>query len=68
MAQWHISLSAGTCAAHLGWSDTQAQTVRDHVGQSREFQRTVRPYSRPATTAYLQTTVTRDRYVENKYI
>jgi hypothetical protein len=29
--------------------------------RSREFQRTVRSYSRPATTAYLQTTTTRDR-------
>jgi hypothetical protein len=53
---------------HLGWSDAQAQTVRDHTGRSGEFQRTIRSYSRPATTAYLQTTTTRDRYVENKYI
>jgi hypothetical protein len=36
--------------------------------RSGEFQRMVRSYSRPATTTYLQTTTTRDRYVENKYI
>jgi hypothetical protein len=55
----------GACAAHLGWSDAQTQTVRDHAGRSGEFQRTVRLYSRPTTTAYLQTTTTRDMYVEN---
>jgi hypothetical protein len=37
-------------------------------GRSGEFQRTVRPHSRLATATYLQTTMTRDRYVENKYI
>jgi hypothetical protein len=37
-------------------------------GRSGEFQRTVQPYSRLAMATYLQTTTTRDRYVENKYI
>jgi hypothetical protein len=37
-------------------------------GRSGELRRTVRPCSGLATTTYLQTTTTRDRYVENKYI
>jgi hypothetical protein len=37
-------------------------------GRFGEFQRMVWPHSRLATTTYLQTTTTRDRYVENKYI
>jgi hypothetical protein len=37
-------------------------------GRSGEFQWTVQPYSRLATATYLQTTTTRDRYMENKYI
>jgi hypothetical protein len=59
---------AGAHAAHLERSDAQAQTVRDHARRSGGFQRTIWSYSRPATTAYLQTTTTRDRYVKNKYI
>jgi hypothetical protein len=34
-------------------------------GRCGEVQRTVRQYSRTATSAYLQTTTTRNRYVEN---
>jgi hypothetical protein len=37
-------------------------------GWSEGLQRTVRPCSGLAATTYLQTTTTRDRYVENKYI
>ena len=37
-------------------------------GRSGELRRTVRPYSGLAATTYFQTTTTRDRYVENKYI
>jgi hypothetical protein len=37
-------------------------------GRSEELQRTVRPCSRLTTATYFQTTTTRDRYVENKYI
>jgi hypothetical protein len=45
-----------------------SRTVRRIGADGRGPHRTVRSYSRPATTAYLQTTMTRDRYVENKYI
>jgi hypothetical protein len=37
-------------------------------GRSGGLWRTVRPCSGLAATTYLQTTTTRDRYVENKYI
>ena len=37
-------------------------------GRSGEHRRTVRPYSGFTTSTYFQTTTTRDRYVENKYI
>jgi hypothetical protein len=37
-------------------------------GRSGGLQRTVRPCSGLTATTYLQTTTTRDRYVENKYI
>jgi hypothetical protein len=56
------------------WTKEQEPVLRipdgpTHMrGRSGEFQRTVRPHSRLATATYLQTTMTRDRYVENKYI
>jgi hypothetical protein len=37
-------------------------------GRSEDFWRTVRLHSGSDTTTYIQTTMTRDRYVENKYI
>jgi hypothetical protein len=60
--------SAGARTTHLGRSDAQVQTVRDYAERFEEFQWTVRQHSGPATTTYLQTMTTRDRYVENKYI
>ena len=46
----------------------QTRMVRRFSGRSGGLQRTVRPCSGLAATTYLQTTTTRDRYVENKYI
>jgi hypothetical protein len=51
-----------------GQSAIQTRTVRRFSGRSEELQRTVRPCSGLAAATYLQTTTTRDRYVENKYI
>jgi hypothetical protein len=34
-------------------------------GRFKTFQQTIRQHSGPATTMYLQTMMTRDRYVEN---
>jgi hypothetical protein len=48
-----------------GRSGAQARTVRNINGRSGAFQRTVRQRRRAATTTYLQTTTTRNRYVEN---
>jgi hypothetical protein len=59
---------AGTRAAHHGRSAIQKRTVRSFSRQSEDFSQTVLLHSWPATTMYIQTTTTRDRYVENKYI
>jgi hypothetical protein len=56
---------AGTRTTHHRRSDVQTRTVRSITGRSEAFQRTVRQHSGPATTAYFQTTTTRDMYVEN---
>jgi hypothetical protein len=51
---------AGIRTVHHGRSNAQVWTIQDDVGRSREFQRTVRQYSRPTTYAYLQAMTTRD--------
>jgi hypothetical protein len=48
-----------------GQSGAQARTVRDIARRSGAFQRTVRQRRRTKATTYLQTTTTRNRYVEN---
>jgi hypothetical protein len=42
-----------------------SRTVWDIIGQSGSFKRTVRQHAGGLTTTYIQTTTTRDRYVEN---
>jgi hypothetical protein len=59
---------ARTHSAHRGRSAIQTRTVRSFVGRSEDCWRTVQIHSGPITTTYIQTTTTRDRYVENKYI
>jgi hypothetical protein len=56
---------AGTHTVHHGRSDVQTRTVRSFAERSKAFQRPVQQHSGPATTAYLQTTTTTDKYVEN---
>ena len=51
-----------------GRSDASPDGLDDSGGRSGRLWRTVRPCSGLAATTYLQTTTTRDRYVENKYI
>jgi hypothetical protein len=58
----------GTHTAHHRWSDVQTRTVQSIARWSKSFQLTIRQHSGPTTTTYLQTTTTKDRYVENKYI
>jgi hypothetical protein len=55
---------AGTHAAHHGQSAIQTRTVRSFSGRSEDLRRTVRLHSGPATTTYIQTMTTEDRYVE----
>jgi hypothetical protein len=54
-----------THTTHRGWSGTQARTVRSITGRSGTSQRTVRQRRKATATTYLQTTTTRNRYVEN---
>jgi hypothetical protein len=66
---WGASADKGTCerthTAHHGQSGAQARTVRNIARRSGAFQQTVRQHSGATTTVYLQTTTTKDRYVEN---
>jgi hypothetical protein len=59
----------GTCArthtTHRGRSGSQARTVRNITGRSGAFQRMVRQRRRVTAAKYLQTTTTKNRYVEN---
>jgi hypothetical protein len=52
----------GTRRVHLFYA---SRTVRNTAGKSRPFQRIVRKCPGTTTTTYLQTTMTRNRYVEN---
>jgi hypothetical protein len=58
----------GPYPAHYRRSDAKTRTVWDTTGQSDPIKRMVQQRLGALTTMYLQTSMTRNRYVGDKYV